>query len=106
MSFEQYTFKGYGYKIEGHEDTKYYWDFLTEEEQNAVFEDQHLFFHYLNEDTFFLGFELPHFPQDKDSFIEKLEQFDRDFRAYYLSTLGGARKPFGGPKVMFFTYEI
>lgn len=105
MSLETYSFAGYGYKIKGYEDTKYYWDFLTEEEQETVFEDQHVFFHYLNEDTFFLGFEFPHLPQGKDGFIEKLERFDRDFWVYYISTLGEARKPLGEPKVMFFTYE-
>ena len=104
MSFEQYSFAGYGYKIEGYEDTKYYWDFLTEEEQDAVFEDQHVFFHYLSEDTFFLGFKFSRSPQTKGEFVEKLEKFDKEFWSNYISTLGEARKPLGEPKVMFFTY--
>lgn len=105
MSVEQYMFAGYGYKIEGYEDTQYYWDFLAEEEQDTVFEDQHLFVHYLNESTFFLGFEFDK-NLSKDKFIKQLEKFDKTFWGMYISVFGDAHKPFGEPKVMFFTYEV
>ena len=103
MGVEQYSFAGYGYKIEGYEDTSYYWDFLTEEEQEEVWEDSNIFFHCLNEYTFFLGFE---FARDvsKDKFVKQLEKFDKKFWKTYISLLGDARKPLGEPKVMFFTY--
>ena len=104
MSVEQYPFAGYGYKISDSEDIDYYWDFLTDEEQEAVFDDQHVFFHRLGEEFIFIGFKLKG-NLTKDKFVEQLEKFDNTFWGMYISTLGEARKPLGEPKVRFFTYE-
>lgn len=103
MSVEQYPFAGYGYKISDSEDIDYYWDFLTDEEQEAVFDDQHVFFHRLGEESIFIGLTIKD-NLSKDKFIEQLEKFDKEFWATYISTLGEAHKPLGEPKVMFFTY--
>lgn len=103
MSIEQYSFAGYGYKISDREDMDYYWDFLTDEEQEAVFDDQHAFFHRLGEEFIFIGFKLKD-NLAKDKFVEQIENAEKKFWANYISTLGDAFKPFGEPKVEFFTY--
>ena len=104
MSFEQYQFAGYGYKITDSEDIDYYWEFFDDEEREEIFCDQNIFYHWLGDTVVFIGFKFGN-NLSKDKFIEQLEKFDKEFWSTYIYTLGEARKPLGEPKVMFFTYE-
>lgn len=101
MSFE---FAGYGYKITDSEDIDYYWGFFDDEEREEIFCDQNIFYHWLDDTVFFIGFKFGN-NLSKDKFVEQLEKFDKEFWSTYIYTLGEARKPLGEPKVMFFTYE-
>ena len=49
MSFEQYQFAGYGYKIVDSEDIDYYWGFFDDEEREEIFCDQNIFYHWLSD---------------------------------------------------------
>lgn len=104
MSFEQYHFEGYGYKITDLEDINYYWEFFDDEEQEAILCDQNTFYHCLGDYVVFIGFKIDN-NLTKDKFIEKLEEYDKKFWTCYIQTLGEARKPIGEPKVMFFDYD-
>ena len=104
MSFEQYQFAGYGYKITDSEDIDYFWGFFDDEEREEIFCDQNIFYHWLGDTVAFIGFKFGN-NLSKDKFVEQLEKFDKEFWSTYIYTLGEARKPLGKPKVMFFTYE-
>lgn len=104
MSFEQYSFEGYGYKITDIEDINYYWEFFDDEEQEAILCDQNIFYHCLGDYVVFIGFKIDN-NLTKDKFIENLEEYDKKFWTCYIQNLGEARKPIGEPKVMFFDYD-
>ena len=74
MSFEQYQFAGYGYKITDSEDIDYYWGFFDDEEREEIFCDQNIFYHWLGDTVVFIGFKFGNnLSKDKFGFIPVLD---------------------------------
>lgn len=98
-------FAGYGYRLDGLEEVAQYWDYLTEEEFDAVFfgTDKVEYVHYLTEQDGFIGYRLK-----QNMKIEDLEKWitkckDR-FWTDYIEFFGDAPKPFGSPCFHYFYY--
>lgn len=98
-------FAGYGYRLDTIEDVAQYWDYLTEEELDAVFfgEDKVGYVHYLTGHDGFIGYRLE--PNMKLDDLEKwIAKCKNKFWTDYIEFFGDAPKPFGSPCFHCFYY--